>query len=621
MGIMSSIEKEIKFAFKSYFGNKRKKEDENDFYNNYLKTNTQPPIYSLFFLSSLLSNILNNLIGFCFTTILMIFCYTLVIYFGLNGFDFHIDENLNENYSTREFLSLILIYIIISISVGLFALLPFEIIQMGFINYDKFKFEKSVKKFLDENKTNENNDIINDEKNNIIEINNNNNDILNLINKQNDNKEELLFKDKNTIIVRGNNEKTKEFRTDYLQLNGYMFSYLFSFAFATTIKIIANKIWISEYNKQNKEEIHIIFIILSTVPIFVSLLFYLMFKSVFKKTTIQKNDKQISSFKIAGYIIYREQYVPKNTKCCADLKIGLNKINYGWCCYCTSIAKCCRYIFCCEDCKNIKKSEVIDDISDMNYKKQDTIIIFKVKGLFSWLFGIMTEIEIIYPTVFLYILELLNLGFKSELDLYLETINDKFNIISIINIVSLCSVLLFFFLSIIIKCKKLPFYKNSSDIENIGLGFITFGFAFEVIFSTIISGLAYFGNLKSEIKYYLFTVSIGSTEFVKIFLLRYFSVLYNKKNLELLSNTYGFTIYIKLWDYLRGFLEILKIDHSHIFLFQFIIGNILIVIIFMFIIYLLCEMCNSSKEKSNERFNDIKIEKDDNNIIDEKEDD
>jgi hypothetical protein len=32
-------------------------------------------------------------------------------------------------------------------------------------------------------------------------------------------------------------------------------------------------------------------------------------------------------------------------------------------------------------------------------------------------------------------------------------------------------------------------------------------------------------------------------------------------------------------------------------------------------------MCNSSKEKSNERFNDIKIEKDDNNIIDEKEDD
>ena len=74
MGIMSSIEKEIKFAFKSYFGNKRKKEDENDFYNNYLKTNTQPPIYSLFFLSSLLSNILNKLIGFCFTTILMIFC-------------------------------------------------------------------------------------------------------------------------------------------------------------------------------------------------------------------------------------------------------------------------------------------------------------------------------------------------------------------------------------------------------------------------------------------------------------------------------------------------------------------------------------------------------------------
>jgi hypothetical protein len=32
-------------------------------------------------------------------------------------------------------------------------------------------------------------------------------------------------------------------------------------------------------------------------------------------------------------------------------------------------------------------------------------------------------------------------------------------------------------------------------------------------------------------------------------------------------------------------------------------------------------MWNSSKEQSNERFNGVKIEKDDNNIIDEKEDD
>ena len=453
IGIMNALKKELSFSISLFlYGKERKKEDGNDFYNNYLKTNNVSPGFSFFFLSSLISGLFNNLLGFFGTSLLMTIINALIINFGLNNFDFHYEDNeLKENYSLMQFLFLLFLFLSLYLTVGLISLLPIEIIQNGFINYDIFIVHQQIYNFLNVKK----------------------------------------------------------------------------------IKV----------------------------------------------------------------------YTPPNSKKCADLLIGLNKINYGWLCYTSSCLHLCQYLFCCKNPCKISKKRVRKDISDMNYKKQEIFIIYKEKGFFSWLFGLITEYEIFFPILFLYILELLNIGFKPGLNSYLETITDKINIINIINIISLLSVLVFYILSSL-KCKlgieKLKFNLNS-ELENILSGILLVGFFFEIILSTTISILAYNNLIYDEIKFYCFSFSIGSIEFLKIFLQHFFTFLYKKNSLDILPNTFGFTFYIMLWDYLsRSLIGLFNISNNYLLLFQFIIGIVLFVLYITFIIFVSCVIKNEEEYEKGE---------------------
>ena len=453
IGIMNALKKELSFSISLFlYGKERKKEDGNDFYNNYLKTNNVSPGFSFFFLSSLISGLFNNLLGFFGTSLLMTIINALIINFGLNNFDFHYEDNESkENYSLTQFLFLLFLFLSLYLTVGLISLLPIEIIQNGFINYDIFIVHQQIYNFLNVKK----------------------------------------------------------------------------------IKV----------------------------------------------------------------------YTPPNSKKCADLLIGLNKINYGWLCYTSSCLHLCQYLFCCKNPCKISKKRVRKDISDMNYKKQEIFIIYKEKGFFSWLFGLITEYEIFFPILFLYILELLNIGFKPGLNSYLETITDKINIINIINIISLLSVLVFYILSSL-KCKlgieKLKFNLNS-ELENILSGILLVGFFFEIILSTTISILAYNNLIYDEIKFYCFSFSIGSIEFLKIFLQHFFTFLYKKNSLDILPNTFGFTFYIMLWDYLsRSLIGLFNISNNYLLLFQFIIGIVLFVLYITFIIFVSCVIKNEEEYEKGE---------------------
>ena len=614
IGIMNALKKELSFSISLFlYGKERKKEDGNDFYNNYLKTNNVSPGFSFFFLSSLISGLFNNLLGFFGTSLLMTIINALIINFGLNNFDFHYEDNeLKENYSLMQFLFLLFLFLSLYLTVGLISLLPIEIIQNGFINYDIFIVHQQIYNFLNVKKINSNRDNINNiniddtinkdikdiDKNKEVEI-----KIDNIINSNKN--QSILFKNKNDIVVTNKNNESKEFKLDF-KLKGYFFAYLFSFSISIMIKIISNKICINEYNKENKCKINLISCGISTLPILASLIFYLIFKSVYTKVTEKNknNNSSISTLKFGGYIIYRKVYTPPNSKKCADLLIGLNKINYGWLCYTSSCLHLCQYLFCCKNPCKISKKRVRKDISDMNYKKQEIFIIYKEKGFFSWLFGLITEYEIFFPILFLYILELLNIGFKPGLNSYLETITDKINIINIINIISLLSVLVFYILSSL-KCKlgieKLKFNLNS-ELENILSGILLVGFFFEIILSTTISILAYNNLIYDEIKFYCFSFSIGSIEFLKIFLQHFFTFLYKKNSLDILPNTFGFTFYIMLWDYLsRSLIGLFNISNNNLLLFQFIIGIVLFVLYIIFIIFVSCVIRIIKNEEEYEK--------------------
>ena len=55
---------------------------------------------------------------------------------GLDSFDFHSGDNLNEKYSFKENLTLITIYVLIYSFIGNIALIPHDIIQKGYILFD-----------------------------------------------------------------------------------------------------------------------------------------------------------------------------------------------------------------------------------------------------------------------------------------------------------------------------------------------------------------------------------------------------------------------------------------------------------------------------------------------------
>lgn len=555
IGIMNALKVEIKDSF---IFNMNQKNKTIDFYEIYIQNNQKIPDFSLFFITSIFSDIIINLIGYSFTSIIVLILNCLIIYFGLLNFHFFIGEELNQKYTFNQFIYLLVLFILYYLFLGLIVLIPHNMLKESFLAYDWHIILKKLK-------------------------------------KSGHNQEENLIK-------------------IYLPMNGKFFVYLFSIIASAGCKIYLDKTFLVENirmnkfeNKKNKNFILII-IFISGISIISSIIFYELLSFFICDKNNDDNDKdnnynkegnnkgdnkkedenkiyftkKISSnaIKIFGYLIYMESNKPEKKICCHDCRVSMKKCSYCCGCYLRDCFKCC--------CK------IDNNVSETHMNKERVYIIYKVSGLCSWFFDLITRPEILPLIILTYCLEIINVGFRLDLDDYLEKKEDD----TIINYISLASQFILYFINFIFgltcySCKIISFIsfflndknfeyiekKNELNIMIFGLLLIFFGGFF---ISSLLSFLIYFQFINNDLKYYLITFSIQICEYAKVLIL-YFADLSPDK-FELLSLSFAISFYLFILDILKFIIEICNIKIENLILCQIIIGIILFVVFLFFMI-------------------------------------
>ena len=131
IGFMNSIMEEIKFSATLYLSNITRSENET-FYDVYNKINQEPPEFELYFLTSNLSSKLIDWLTIYYLTIIDL-VINVLIFLGIYNFEFHIlPENINTYYSVKQFLYLILMYVLLYLSIGLISSLPENVFTSAF---------------------------------------------------------------------------------------------------------------------------------------------------------------------------------------------------------------------------------------------------------------------------------------------------------------------------------------------------------------------------------------------------------------------------------------------------------------------------------------------------------
>ena len=135
IGLMNTVKKEISDSFSLILKDKQR---ETDFYQNYINENLKMPSFDLFFISAIFSSLFNSFI-FPYTVLIIGLTNFVITFFGLGYFKFRTGESLNEKYNLGEIIYIIIMYLLMYLSLGIIALLPFDLLQKGYIIYDKEK--------------------------------------------------------------------------------------------------------------------------------------------------------------------------------------------------------------------------------------------------------------------------------------------------------------------------------------------------------------------------------------------------------------------------------------------------------------------------------------------------
>lgn len=135
IGLMNTVKKEISDSFNLILKDKQR---ETDFYQNYINENLKMPSFDLFFISAIFSSLFNSFI-FPYTVFIIGLTNFVITFFGLGYFKFRTGESLNEKYNLGEIIYIIIMYLLMYLSLGIIALLPFDLLQKGYIIYDKEK--------------------------------------------------------------------------------------------------------------------------------------------------------------------------------------------------------------------------------------------------------------------------------------------------------------------------------------------------------------------------------------------------------------------------------------------------------------------------------------------------
>ena len=583
IGIMDAIEEELFSSILLYFL-RENKEKRTDFYHNYINLAIKIPSFAPFYLSSLLSNIVINFFGLYLTTIFVLFINILTIYFGVNNFNFHKDELLEKNYTLKEFLALLFIYLCFYISIGIVALVPLDIIQDGFKDYDKHENKKiheniqrlELKIFAQDHVEKEGCDnykerYLEEKKRleGLIEEQNKESKF-NVVNKKS---EDYNLNDMYYISLLLNYK---------MNINGFLIFYLVSMSFSSICVIILNRMFMIDFSEEKK--INWKFILMFSIPMIFALIFYKVYSSAFGDED-NETKKEIKIIKFGGYAIYQEKVLSDEKcciSCCSDCIESVQKLDYGCCCQLCGFSYLFKSIICCKcSCSN----NVRTHISSNDYKKENICIIYKINGICSWVVNTLTNPRVLIFVPILYIFNALNIGFDYDIS---NDIEEHKNKVIISNIISLSSRIIFYvinYLGGLYLIKKFYFYKEN-EFYTIINGFLLI-IIFESLFSSFISILIYCNLINGDLKDFLMTVSLESKEYIEIVCLDYFS-LYFQLNLsfgDFLSNSSILTFYLIIWKFFELLLEIINFQNAYLLIFQFSFG---VILSFAIIIFTIC---------------------------------
>jgi len=637
-GIINAIEEELLSSAISYIKKIERKPNE-DFYQNYNKLNCRLPDYSVFFISSFLSEYLNECLGYVPLLLFVNAIIFLILFFGFKEFNFNIERNFYKNYSLSEFLYLYFIYLILCIFQGFISLLPLKFIKDGFILYEKEEKnihnipEKESEMNINENndfnssvmikniKNEKKNDLNKDEgqynmKNNLNSKENNNNKNLNniennCITNQEKNDNNLRRKEIDINKKSGSIQNTNEFK----ELEGFSIFYLISIILSILIKIIIDNAFIGEYKYTSRKRDNIFFIIFYYIFSILSLITYYIYWCCILKEEIKTEKKIIeSSMKLCGYAIYKETSKNEDIccnscydcgECCEDCKICCDTLNLSLCFYLGSCKCCCKGIFCC-DCNNKYKKYKIRTFKDIN-KIETVCVFYRITGRWNWLGKLMTSPLTYGLTLYMFFVLITNFGFEDRIWNNIEQEDNIGKKAITINIIILGSIVVYFLINLyggkIIakilfslyrlkdkdKMSSTPIKKFYSGIFiNIFAGILTL-ITVQTAISIILSGLIYFKKIKKNENYFL-SITIGSEEYIKISLLENVSFFYeaNFKDLEFISTFSILSGFVLIWNVIIFILNLFDINNNSYILFQFIIGLIIDIPLVFFHLVLIC---------------------------------
>jgi hypothetical protein len=225
----------------------------------------------------------------------------------------------------------------------------------------------------------------------------------------------------------------------------------------------------------------------------------------------------------------------------------------------------------------------------------------------------MTNVKIIIIILYFYIILITNIGFEDRIWNNIENNDYIYKNAIIINIITLGSILLFYIINLfggklmynimlLAETKKNEVYSLANkaipgELKYNLLGILPYSLT-QTVISVVLSGLVYFRKGK-KYENYILSISIGSVEYIKIFILDILSFFFeiNYESLELFSASTIFSIYLLIWNIILFILNLLDINNNSMLLFQFIFGLIPGAFLTFLFILVICIYSTLSRKK------------------------
>jgi len=330
--------------------------------------------------------------------------------------------------------------------------------------------------------------------------------------------------------------------------NGLILSYIFSIIFSSISIIILNKYFVIN-KKEDSFYLNIILIyIITTILSFIS---YWLFLPSFDESGNYENDNEVESFQFFGYLFYSAKF-------------------------------------------------------NLDNKKDKILIIYKLKGFWSWLCGFICKGRFIFLSLLIMSLEITNIAFKSSISEFYDNNNNQYKLI--IYIISYVSLIFYYFLNMLFGFFYNKKYGKNKQIDESDLLFYGLYIVIYLgsLYSAVISILVYF-NVLTDNAHYFAIISNQSSEYIKMLIL---FIIDNTPNdelyLELISGNMLISFYLIIYSIIPTLLDLFGVKMKILLIIQFFCGVALVIALSIAIFCCNFLKLNAEQYQNLENFDPLK---------------